>query len=264
VTHRLLTADAVWDRRLQAAGLATVASIAAVAPLGEAVATSRTSRTDVIEIPSHRFHRKVYAYPEARDILRAALRGTLLGTPRALREWRALRSLLVDGVLVVEPVAVGVIRRWGFVRMTILLTRTVDGGRPLDRYLVEHQDDDERRRTLDRAAAVLARAHSRGHVLGAPALRDLIHDPADGGIRLLDLPRHRAGRRMTLTVRARDLARLDAALGNIVSDKQRWSALAAYVRESGPGCPGAQDLAARIRQEARPWNAGETRRLKDA
>jgi hypothetical protein len=226
---RLRFAAPAWRERLLAAGVDTCGALRGRPGRGAPVAESRTSRTDVIEVDGILLHRKVYTYPRRADRWRAALRGTFLGRPRAVREWDALMALRADGLPAVEPVALGVERHRGFVRATVLATRTETDATNLDELLRAPRPDPA---VLARAARVLARVHAAGHVLGRPARRDVLVVGSGSEIRLLDLPRHRRARPSPSAV-AEDLARLAAGLEDRVSRRACLRALAAYVRARG-------------------------------
>ncbi len=85
---------------------------------------SPTVRVEQIDLEDgSRIVLKRYSFPRFSQRLKGALRHTLLGTPKALRESRALERLQNEGIPVLAALAVGVHRGWdGFVRESWLTT----------------------------------------------------------------------------------------------------------------------------------------------
>ncbi len=262
MADRLDIIDRDWQRRFGEAGVLSSEALRLLPASAPPVAASRTSRTEIVEVAGIPLHRKVYVYPEMKDRWRAALRGTLFGAPRARREWAALRALGDAGLPAVEPVALGIERRGGFVRASVLVTRTEIDAVPLDTFVQRGERLEE---ILTRVASILATAHEKGHRLGRPAPRDMLVLPEETtpGLRLLDLPRHRRGRRMAPLESARDLARIAAGLIDRVPHPVLLRTLEVYARQRVSLPDPARALATHIGREMRPYREGERRRAAE-
>jgi hypothetical protein len=260
VTTQFVCASDEWESRLRAAGLGTLAALLGAPTEGAAVAESRSSRTDRVSAAGTVLFRKVYRYPRLRDVLRGALRGTVLGRPRAEREWRALMTLRPDGLPAVEPVALVVRRALGVVRETVLVTREEDGARPATRAITGG-DKELIERGLASVARTIARAHARDHVLGRPALRDVLLGPDGAEAFLLDLPRHRRGRVGT-SLAAEDLGRLAAGIEIRGGRDAVGLLLREYVAERRDARVDLVELGRLVSAQVERWREGEVRRVR--
>ena len=227
--------------RLAREGLSTAGDVLALAR-GEVKARSRTTRTIKVapkgDAADKALYVKIYRFPTARDVRRGLLRGTLLGRPRAEREWRALGTLALLGCGGVEPVAWGWRRQGPFVRATFLVT--LEGGRDLTETVVgwerEKVGHRTRRRFIEAFAGFVRMLHEAHFRHGDLFLRNVVVEADDEGprFRTFDCPKGRLTRGTGPLVGAAigDLASLEAGASAFVSRSDRLRFLLAYARRS--------------------------------
>ena len=149
---------------------------------------------------------------------------------RSQREWRALLALRRHGIPCPEPLAVGAAKGRAFVAV-----RELEDAVDLPAFLAQHGQD---------TAACLHLAESLGQVLARLHATGLTHPDIFAkhvfvhlrtlAVSLIDWQRTSRRRRLLPSQRWRDLAALDASLGEqVVSMGMRTRLLAAYLRTAG-------------------------------
>lgn len=182
--------DPAYRAALREAGLDRADRVLAYLD-GRVVAWSRT--TDTIRVSGRDsaagFFIKRYRYPNWRQRLRGALRGTFFGTHRAQAESAALSRLRVGGVPAVRPVAFGSIRTFHFVSACFLITEEVPNARNLTSFADDVRRGREtvtpaqRRAMIDQLAADVTHLRAVGAEHGQLFWRNILfrigahHDP---------------------------------------------------------------------------------------
>ncbi len=169
---------------------------------------------------------------------------------KALRECRFLGELAAAGVGCPEPIAAGADRRG----RAFLLLRAV-AGRELRSFL-KRAPSDLRRLTAVRLGEELARIHAAGFDHPDLYSKHILVSAGPGecpSFHFLDWQRSRRRRRVSWSLRARDLAALDATLADdLASPRDRLAFLRAYLRAAGGvGLPHLAAAARAVRAGAR-------------
>jgi tRNA A-37 threonylcarbamoyl transferase component Bud32 len=152
---------------------------------------------------------------------------------KSRREWRVLQALRRRGIGCPQPVAVG--ERGG---QAFLLVRALPGAIDLHSYLVQGKCAglEARARLARTLGRVVARLHATGFTHPDLYAKHVFVRPDDQAVFLIDFQRTRLRRRVSWSCRWRDLAALDASLGeDLVSSRERMICLVAYLRS--PGIP---------------------------
>lgn len=123
----------------------------------------------------------------------------------------------------------------------------------------------DRRRLARSLGRLLARVHAAGFDHPDLYAKHVLVRRADLAVTFLDWQRTRRRQRVPWRIRARDLAALDATLGDdLASTRQRLLCLAAYLAQAaadGGPCPSLRHLAAAISRRSR--RRRRSRRLRD-
>jgi len=146
---------------------------------------------------------------------------------RSRREWNTLVALRRRGIPCPEPLAVGTHNGQSF-----LLLRELEGSIDLTTYLVECKPAPSELRLLARKlAGLLARLHGAGFTHPDLYAKHVFVHRDDLTLALIDFQRTAWHRRVPWRKRWRDLAALDASLGQqLVSENYRQYFLACYLR----------------------------------
>jgi tRNA A-37 threonylcarbamoyl transferase component Bud32 len=166
---------------------------------------------------------------------------------RSRREWNTLVALRQQSIPCPEPLAVG--RRNG---QSFLLVRELAGSVDLQTYLANPAVTKTDRRALARRLGqTLARLHMAGFTHPDLYAKHVFIGLADQAIALIDFQRTTFRRWVGWRQRWRDLAALDASLGeHVISEAERLHLLAAYLRETG-AVPLLKKAVAAIRRRTR-------------
>jgi len=255
--------------RLVREGLSTVGEVLALAR-GEVKAQSRTTRTVRVEpkdgVPGRALYVKTYRLPSAGDVRRGLFRGTLLGRPRAGREWRALQTLARLGLGGVEPVAWGWRRQGPFLRAAFLVT--LEGGRDLIDAAVDWERGgvgrQTRRRFIEAFAAFVRALHDAHFRHGDLYVRNVVVEEGERGpcFRTFDCPKGRLVRGTAPLAGGAlgDLASLEAGASLLVSRPDRLRFLLAYARR-GSVTDIEREVIREINARARRLAEQEARRI---
>ncbi len=149
------------------------------------------SAVQELRLPQGHFYLKVYAYTGLWRIR------TLFIVSRARREYHNLLRMAEMGFCVPRPVACGQERTLGFVGVSFVMTRAVEGAASL-RSLADDPASApwplpsavERRRLVDELARTLRRAHDQGFFIHTLKGKNLLLAREDGRYRLyvIDVP----------------------------------------------------------------------------
>jgi tRNA A-37 threonylcarbamoyl transferase component Bud32 len=152
---------------------------------------------------------------------------------RSRREWRVLHALQTAGVGCPEPLAVGESADG----RAFLLVNALDNAIDLPTYLGRENLSGEPGCLVlaRRLGRTLAAFHRAGFTHPDLYAKHVFVHLADGSISFVDFQRTRMLRRVSWRQRWRDLAALDASLGEgLASGRERIACLAAYVRFASP------------------------------
>lgn len=149
---------------------------------------------------------------------------------RSVREWKTLLALRGHGIRVPEPLAVG--SRDG---RSFLLVGELEGAVDLHCFLTRRGHDWVLcTRLAERIAATLARLHQTGFTHPDLYAKHVFVNPQDLSIALIDFQRTMRCRRVSWRQRWRDLAALDASLGeHLAGNTLRLRLLRSYLHETG-------------------------------
>jgi len=232
---------AEWTDALSREDLSRVEDILTL-DRGEVVARSRTTRTVRISPAlggAPVLFVSLYFFPRWRDVFRGLFRGTLLGRPRALRQWRILGAMREAGIAAVETVAFGTRRVGLFLRAAFIITaEPAAGSVSLDRLALARRKDAsayaERRRLIQSLADAARSMHEAGFAHGDFFLRNIILAPYPDGTRFywVDCSKGRfsASVRPLKGAALDDLAALDAGAAVIASRAERLRFVLAYAK----------------------------------
>jgi len=175
-----------WLREL---GLSTMGGL--LECLGDqVVAWSRSSDTIRVQVgrQTQWVYVKRYHYGTRARQMRGLLRGVLLGTSRARREYVTLQAMRSAGIPAVRPIAYGERRRLGLLHSCSLVTEGISNGQSVMRLLrgaladVGAAEVTRARRGLTRTLAEQIRAmHQLGYAHGALFWRNVVVCPLDDG-----------------------------------------------------------------------------------
>jgi hypothetical protein len=127
----------------------------------EVLKETRTRLVERVEVAGTTVYRKVYSYPNLRDLASGVFRTTLFAPSRPEREWRSLGWLAGRGLQRELRVAMAERRTFGFLREAVLVTAEFVG-EPLDHWLSRAAAAD-RERILEALWDWVARVHETGH-----------------------------------------------------------------------------------------------------
>jgi len=178
---------------------------------------------------------------------------------KCLVEWEFARLLSAAGVSTAPMLAAGEVRLGPFPLESFLVTREIEGSRPLDEYLRDGSGCARaagplRRRLIEALAQTVAHMHSAG-LFHRDLYAKHIFIRREGGefvINVIDLQRMRTSTRERLAVR--DLAALNVTLSqDAASDRDRLRFIAVYAscRWGGDGASKARRLIAGVLKRSR-------------
>lgn len=146
---------------------------------------------------------------------------------RSRREWQTLLALRRHGLSCPEPLAVGFDGKRSF-----LLVRELENAADLHTFLARHGHDQRIRECLaERLGGFLARFHGLGFIHPDLYAKHVFVRRSDGDIALIDFQRTTRYRFVPWHARWRDLAALDASLGEDVFDESlRYRLLETYLQ----------------------------------
>ena len=224
--------------------------------LGEPVTKSRSSWVRRVPVGARALYVKCFVYPTLKDVVLRIVSRRFVWH-RARREWRSLGLQERLGLPCVKRVALGEVRRSGFLRAAVLVTEEVGGATRLDGWL----RSEDGAGMPERVGRYVARLHLAGFAHGDLNARNLIVSGPERELRNVDSGRGRSepwtGRLTRHHVR--DVAPLVLAFRVLRDDQAAKALVAEYLEEMDLGV--RADFDGRVEAEIRRIEAKERARL---